>query len=144
MTCIFDSPLRLCWSRNNLAVFRRLLVAGFPGCGGTGLLCALLDTQQHLACHQVLKPVIAIVSPSSLPNLHQPGPDFGGPGPYGDSAGQVDIWMGYQFISWKCALDLLVCGSPPVLPGAEEQDIGSQRGSTDRYQSSGELYDHGV
>ena len=52
MTCIFDSPLRLCWSRNNLAVFRRLLVAGFPGCGGTGLLCALLDTQQHLACHQ--------------------------------------------------------------------------------------------
>lgn len=256
MTCIFDSPLRLRWSRNNLAVFQRLLVAGFPGCGGASLLCALLDTQQHLACHQefdwfkeetgypgcrslgrlglaaqardearvlfidfseykgpgecwehllealkdalvvcfdaadyqhpfrldyeyfealatrlgwndvirvdvlplridgicvlhleadqVLKPVIGIVSPSSLPNLHQPGPGFGGPGPYGDSASQVDIRMGYQFISWKCALDLLVCGSPPVLPGAEEQDIGSQRGSTDRYQSSGELYGHGV
>src|SRR6266699_3862890 len=32
---IFDSPLRLSWSRNNLAVFQRLLVAVFPGCGGT-------------------------------------------------------------------------------------------------------------
>src|SRR5260370_25527225 len=91
-----------------------------------------------------MKPVIAIVSTSSLPNLHQPGPGFGGAGPYGDRASQVDIGMGYQFISWKCAFDLLVCGSPPVLPGTEEQYIGSQRGSTDRYQSSGELYGHGV
>jgi hypothetical protein len=31
-----------------------------------------------------------------------------------------------------------------VLPGAEEQDISSQRGSTDRYQSSGERYCHDV
>jgi hypothetical protein len=43
----------------------------------------------HLEADQVLKPVIGIVSPSSLPNLHQPGPGFGGPGPYGDSASQV-------------------------------------------------------